>query len=40
VSHAHNKTRHKFLPNLHSIRIDGEKMKVCSTCLRTMKKSV
>jgi large subunit ribosomal protein L28 len=25
VSHAHNKTRHKFLPNLHSIKIDGVK---------------
>jgi len=45
VSHAHNKTRHKFLPNLHNVTItneDGskEKIKICSTCLRTMKKSV
>ena len=45
VSHAHNKTRHKFLPNLHTIRVENEdgtkkKMKVCSSCLRTMKKAI
>ena len=44
VSHAHNKTRHKFLPNLHVFRQvneDGSKVKlrVCSKCLRTMKKT-
>jgi large subunit ribosomal protein L28 len=44
VSHAHNKTRHKFLPNLHAVTVTKEegkqKLKVCSTCLRTMKKTV
>lgn len=44
VSHAHNKTRHKFLPNLHPVRIEEDgvkvKKKICSTCLRSMKKAL
>jgi len=41
VSHAHNTTRRRFLPNLHNVRavFDGQtrKVKVCSTCLRSGK---
>jgi len=41
VSHAHNTTRRRFLPNLHSVRavLNGatRKMKVCSSCLRSGK---
>lgn len=43
VSHAHNKTKKRSLPNLRSIRIklsDGTSMriKVAASTLRTMKK--
>jgi len=41
VSHAHNTTRRRFLPNLHNVRAFFEgaarKMKVCSSCLRSGK---
>ncbi|MDX8390210.1 MAG: 50S ribosomal protein L28 [Mariprofundaceae bacterium] len=41
VSHAHNTTRRRFLPNLHSVRavIAGrrQRVRVCSTCLRSGK---
>ena len=38
VSHANNKTRRRWLPNLHPVRIeteDGERrrVRVCSRCL-------
>jgi len=44
VSHAHNKTRRRFLPNLRTVRItleDGttKKIKVAASTLRTMKKN-
>jgi large subunit ribosomal protein L28 len=44
VSHAHNKTKRKFLPNLRSVRItldDGttRKIKISAKELRTMKKN-
>jgi len=43
VSHAHNKTKRRFLPNLRTVRItleDGtrKKIKVAASTLRTMKK--
>jgi len=41
VSHAHNTTRRRFLPNLHSVRaiIAGQvrRIRVCSACLRSGK---
>jgi len=41
VSHAHNTTRRRFLPNLRSVRaiISGQskKVKVCTSCLRSGK---
>jgi large subunit ribosomal protein L28 len=44
VSHSNRKTRHKFNPNIQNVRldIDGEirKVKICTSCLRSLKKSV
>ncbi|MEO1941657.1 MAG: 50S ribosomal protein L28 [Campylobacterales bacterium] len=44
VSHSNRKTRHKFRPNIQSVRIeiDGEfrRMKICTSCLKSLKKSV
>ena len=41
VSHAHNTTRRRFLPNLHNVRaVSGgntKKIRVCSSCLRSGK---
>ncbi len=44
VSHAKNRTKRKFLPNLRSVRItldDGttRKIKICAKELRTLKKN-
>ncbi len=44
VSHANNKTKRRFLPNLRSVRItleDGttRKVKVAASTLRTLKKN-
>jgi len=43
VSHAHNKTKKRFLPNLRTVRItleDGttKKIKISAKALRTLKK--
>ncbi|MCI4399566.1 MAG: 50S ribosomal protein L28 [Campylobacteraceae bacterium] len=43
VSHANNKTKRRFLPNLRTVRIQLEdgttrKIKVAASALRTMKK--
>ncbi|MSN96068.1 50S ribosomal protein L28 [Campylobacter sp. FMV-PI01] len=43
VSHANNKTKKRFLPNLRSVRVvleDGttKRIKVAASTLRTMKK--
>jgi large subunit ribosomal protein L28 len=39
VSHAHNKTKRRWLPNLQSVRakVDGKpkKMHVCAQCIRS-----
>jgi large subunit ribosomal protein L28 len=39
ISHAHNLTRRRWLPNLQTVRvkIDGtpKKMKVCTRCIRS-----
>ncbi len=44
VSHAKNKTKRRFLPNLRTVRVtleDGttKKIKVAASTLRTMKKN-
>jgi large subunit ribosomal protein L28 len=44
VSHAKNRTRKIFKPNLHSARImmNGvqKRVKLCTKCQRTLKKSI
>lgn len=41
ISHAHNKTRRRWLPNLQSVRakVDGrtKRMTVCTTCIKSNK---
>ena len=42
VSHANNKTRRRWLPNLQNVRVrtpDGnhKKMRVCTQCIRSGK---
>ncbi len=41
ISHAHNKTKRRWLPNLHNIKVmvDGEKktIKVCAKCIKANK---
>ncbi|MDX8410542.1 MAG: 50S ribosomal protein L28 [Mariprofundaceae bacterium] len=41
VSHAHNTTRRRFLPNLHKMRAvianSTKSIRVCSSCLRSGK---
>ncbi|HOP50057.1 MAG TPA: 50S ribosomal protein L28 [Ignavibacteriales bacterium] len=41
ISHAHNKTRRRWLPNLHTVKVivNGEKktIKVCTKCLKANK---
>jgi len=44
VSHAQNKTKRRFLPNIRTVRVtleDGttKKMKISAAALRTMKKN-
>ena len=33
-------TKHKKLPNLQTLRLEGGKLKVCTRCLRTLKKEM
>jgi len=44
VSHSNRKTRHKFNPNIQQVRVevDGvtKRIKICTSCLRSLKKSV
>ena len=40
VSHAHNKTRRRWLPNLQRVRVatstgNSKRMRVCTRCLRS-----
>lgn len=39
ISHAHNRTRRRWLPNLQSVRarVDGRtmRMQVCTQCLKS-----
>jgi large subunit ribosomal protein L28 len=39
VSHAHNKTKRRWYPNLQTVRVDikgqTKRMKVCTRCLRS-----
>lgn len=40
VSHANNKTRRRWLPNLQTVRVDGgggnaKHVRVCSRCIRS-----
>lgn len=43
VSHAKNRSRKVFKPNLHSVRIqigtNKKKMKLCTKCLRMIKEA-
>ena len=44
VSHANNKTKRRFLPNLRTVRVtleDGttQKIRIAASTLRTMKKN-
>ncbi len=38
ISHAHNKTRRRWLPNLQRVRADVNgrvrRMRVCTTCIK------
>lgn len=39
ISHAHNKTRRRWLPNLQKVKVNCKgtvrRMKVCTRCLRS-----
>lgn len=40
VSHAHNKTRRRWLPNLQSVKVEvskgnNKRMRVCTSCIRS-----
>lgn len=40
VSHAHNKSRRRWLPNLQSVKVEvssgnNRKMRVCTSCIRS-----
>ncbi len=39
ISHAHNKTRRRWLPNLHKVRVRYKgvvkRMRICTRCLRS-----
>ncbi len=42
VSHAHNKTRRRWLPNLQTVKIQGEdgqnrRIRVCANCIKSGK---
>ncbi|NIT34902.1 MAG: 50S ribosomal protein L28 [candidate division Zixibacteria bacterium] len=41
ISHAHNVTKRKFMPNLHRVRVrvDGrvKRIRVCTRCLKAGK---
>ncbi|MBX2992080.1 MAG: 50S ribosomal protein L28 [Bacteroidetes bacterium] len=41
ISHAHNKTRRRWLPNIQSVRakVNGRttRMHVCATCIKSNK---
>ena len=38
VSHSKRRTKRRFLPNLVSKRFGGNKILLCTSCLRTLKK--
>jgi large subunit ribosomal protein L28 len=44
VSHSNRKTRHKFNPNIQTVRMEiggvTRKVKICTSCLKSLKKSV
>ena len=39
ISHAHNKTKRRFLPNLQRIKVNAggtkRRMRVCTRCIRS-----
>ena len=39
VSHSQVKTKRTMQVNLQSKKIDGKKMKICTSCLKTYKKN-
>ncbi|MGE4169698.1 MAG: 50S ribosomal protein L28 [Candidatus Margulisiibacteriota bacterium] len=44
VSHSNRRTKRRFLPNLHSLKLNligiAKRVKVCTSCLRTYTKKV
>jgi len=44
VSHSNKKTRHKFDPNIQQVKVEingvKKRIKICTSCLRSLKKSV
>jgi len=38
ISHAHNRTKRRWLPNLQNIRVQvngrSQRMRVCTTCIK------
>jgi len=44
VSHSNKKTRHKFNPNIQNVTLEingvKRKVKICTSCLRSLKKTV
>lgn len=44
VSHANNKTRRRFMPNLQHVQVnlDGRvrRVRICTRCLRTLRSSI
>ncbi len=44
VSHSNKKTRHKFNPNIQNVKLEingvTRKVKICTSCLRSLKKTV
>jgi len=40
VSHSQRKTKRRFLPNLQTVKLDSKKSTVCTSCLRTLAKTI
>jgi large subunit ribosomal protein L28 len=40
VSHSNIKTKRSIYPNLQYKKIDGQRMKVCTSCIKTQTKKV
>jgi large subunit ribosomal protein L28 len=40
VSHSKRRTRRRFLPNLQIKKVDNKKLQMCTSCIRSMSKSL